>query len=267
MNGKMIRSLAIASAAALGMGGASMARGALLADYTFNDQNATTATDSAGSSSGAISGTPTYVASTGAGNYALHLDGTTSITYPSTNFATAINASDAFTMELWVRDLGTTVQGANERYVFGQLNKTVAISATEYAQGTYSDGYVGGSNSIETPTVLPTGTAFHYLAYTYDSSTGDMNLYVDGVLSKTKTLATPPTDFVTANDFYTDAFLYGDTTARLTGDIDEIRLYDSALSSTQIAANNLAGPSVPEPATLAVLGLGAAMLVRRRRSA
>jgi hypothetical protein len=54
----------------------------------------------------------------------------------------------------------------------------------------------------------------------------------------------------------------------LLGGVSEFRIYDSPLTASQMQANALLGPNViPEPATLGLVGLSGAAVLRRRRHA
>lgn len=50
----------------------------------------------------------------------------------------------------------------------------------------------------------------------------------------------------------------------VSGTVDRIEIYDTALTSIQVA--NLGGPAIPEPASAALLLLGAALCLPRRRT-
>lgn len=100
------------------------------------------------------------------------------------------------------------------------------------------------------------GTWHHY-AMTLDNS--ELKLYVDGQLQTTIA------NTLTGNLFHSiDHVVIGKQTWRgvdqmfFNGMIDELRIYDTALDASEIAAL-----AVPEPATLLLLGVGG-LVVRRR---
>jgi hypothetical protein len=118
---------------------------------------------------------------------------------------------------------------------------------------------IGSSDTtIFSTSNVDTGNWIH-VAATWDTS-GTMNLYLNGSLEATEVFgSSDPRD--PFNQFFIGQDLGGNF---YTGSLDEIRIYDIALSSGQIAT--LA--AIPEPSTYAmcvgVMALGLAVLRRRR---
>ena len=121
----------------------------------------------------------------------------------------------------------------------------------------------GGYDILETPSAMALNQWAHYAA-TLDNATHDMRIYVNGVLSAEKTTtvtpllaldpgAVPGIGIGNVQDFYDFPFV---------GGIDEVVLYNRALSSAEVAS------LVPEPgsATLICCGLAGVFLSRRLRS-
>jgi hypothetical protein len=114
---------------------------------------------------------------------------------------------------------------------------------------------------------------FHHLVFTYDR-TGTSNdnrivAYLDGV-QQTLSFGSPggnstPSTF--SNFVFNTAFAARQNRAAadlfFDGTLDEVALYSSVLSPADVAAH--AQAVIPEPSVLAMLGLGAAGLVLRRR--
>ena len=123
------------------------------------------------------------------------------------------------------------------------------------------------------PTALDDGW-YHVLA-TWSTTSG-MNVYVNGVLDNgTETgssggLELSPAVAVDGLNIGADQNVGpGDSTPSrfFDGQIDEVAIWDRVLTTDEIAAlyNGGAGTAIPEPGSLALLGLGGLMMIQRRR--
>jgi len=94
---------------------------------------------------------------------------------------------------------------------------------------------------------------WHHLAGTYDGISHQQNFYVDGELVRSQTIIYNASN--SAN------ITIGKCSTAFDGKVDEARIYDRALSSTEIEQLY-----VPEPATILLLTLGGLALRRFRAS-
>ena len=229
---------------------------ALVGQWTFNEGSGTTALDSSGNNYNGTISNSTYTASPG--DYALAFNGSNSSVNMGTGPTTAIT-SNKVSLMTWV-NVDSTFASLTEPSI-GQAS-VAYWGMTFYGGSVYA--YFGGGGSVNLESPLSTNT-WHQIAMTYDSTVGGNNsfLYIDGAQVGARN----------STGFYNGlAFTVGmDDTgggASFLGNIDEVRLYDHALSGADVLSAYNIGPVVPEPQTWALLVLGAAsylVFVRRRR--
>lgn len=157
----------------------------------------------------------------------------------------------------------------------GSINSAITVGAwvlndgTNWSKGIVTRGYAwrlyGGSNrpTFQVADTDPTGSKieasntfdneWHHIAGVYDGT--QYTLYIDGVQDGPSVLASGP---IAA---WSDPLTFGArSTKYFDGWIDDVRIFDDAQTQAQI--QEWAG--VPEPMTIAILGLGG-LLIRRRR--
>lgn len=88
---------------------------------------------------------------------------------------------------------------------------------------------ISGVNQVFSSDVGIPANVWHHVAVIYDGSTASM--YIDGVLEKTATLS-PPVD--TNQSFYIGAAGKSSPTSYFIGNIDEVRVWDTALTVDQL---------------------------------
>jgi hypothetical protein len=227
----------------------------LLVELTFDASNFAQ-TGAAGTTFGIAQGSVTFETGAGGGLAAV-FDGETSLQ------ASDSPVTSGLTLSFWMKTTTDNAISGSQWYegaglVDGELGGDttdwgISQMGTQLAFGIgYADTTIFSASNVNT------GNWIH-VAATWDTS-GTMSLYLNGNLEATDIFAsTEPRD--TFNQFFIGQDLGGGT---YTGSLDEIRIYDSALSGGQIAA--LA--AIPEPATYAwIFGAGACLAVafKRRR--
>jgi hypothetical protein len=253
---QVVSKLAIGAACATLVAASQNAPASLVGQWTFNESG-TVAHDVSGvgtAADGTLVGGATMT-----GDGYLTLDGSSGyVNYGAPSKLT--NIPNGFTIEAWLLNVDTPVQG-QEPLLFGQ-DPTV-FGATMY-RGTFF-GYAGGGGNNAAGQYFNPSSLFLVTA-TYDQPNSTLTLYRNGILTTTLAVnlpsfnGSPSFNLLTGTDSTLSQFL--------SGKVDEIALYDSALSDSQVAADFAAGPSlgaVPEPGAFSVLVVGAAALASRRR--
>jgi fibronectin type 3 domain-containing protein len=209
----------------------------LVAAYAFDEGSGTTVTDSSGNGN---NGTITNATWSTSGEYgdALSFNGTSAlVTIPN---SASLQLSSGMTLEAWVNP--TTVN-SNWRDVIYKANDNFYLEATSTSSSHPDAGVIAGGTYADAfgPAALTAG-AWSFLTETYDGST--LRLYVNGTLvastAHTGPIATSTNPLQIGGDS-----LYGQYFAGL---IDNVRVYNTALSASQIQGDEnspIGGPSAP----------------------
>jgi hypothetical protein len=211
-------------------------------------------------------------------NPALPLDGLTQ--FASFNNPAGLNIAGQITLEAWVQpnslNTGTnriishgpqTISSylaasgsgdyvnaiTNTSEVFLRIDNSGAnysVGATEYSDGTGTNTTTAATYSI--PAVDLTGSSWVHLVGTYDGT--QWNLYRNGVLvanqpSATGAVTVPNGDWAVGATGMGWADNFG-------GNIDEVAIYDKALSASQVAAHYVAGKAGTTAIAIANAGNG-----------
>ena len=166
--------------------------------------------------------------------------------FNGTNSYVVIPASirSNFTISAWVKTTNTAASGqwnAGRGIVDGDVSGVTTDFGTSLVSNKFAFG-VGNPNTTITSTNIINNGQWRHVAATRDSASGAMKIYVDGVLD---TSATGPTGVRAAPPVLRIGSLQSGS-GLFIGAIDDVRLYDSVLTSTQIVA--LATNALPNTA-------------------
>jgi len=237
------------------------ANAALVAHYTFDaDGTASAGTDATLGEAASIDNT-NFVA----GGGSLLLD-PTAITTDTAGADGAVggdvfdwSGSDVRTVAFFVRANSTQVD---------TLGTMISLGSGTGGGNRFDIRLDGGNLRLEVQAGgSTTGSAladdtWHHVAIVVPNATStvnDVQYYIDGALVGNFSNGQ---NINTGNGPLRMGDSYQDTGRDFTGNLDDVRLYDSALTANEIAA--LA--AIPEPGSLALLGLGGLLIARRRRA-
>ncbi len=272
----------ILSIAAGVCGLAMSSQAALVAHYKFDEEaGATSAADELGGTAGAI-GSAVVTGVPGISGSAYQFPNSTAQTsivdMGNASFFPSITVSNAITLSAWVKTTDTN-NGRNVVIYAGSdtvPNSYIDLGLSGQAPNTgAANGRLrpaGDSNITEvfsTPTLV-NNDEWRHLAVTIDLAVGSISLYVDGVPVAAQSPLNGTPAFPGFNNF--EIGRLGRTggsgvTDPFGGLIDDVQVYDEALSATQIQfLFNNPGVAIPEPGSLVLAGLGLLSLARRRRA-
>lgn len=189
--------------------------------------------DYVGLNDGVWVGSPSYAS--GEVQLAFNLTGTNYVQI--TNSAAMNQFTNAMTIELWMKS-GTTNNNTDWRSFIAKGNNAWRLMGTTFAKTTYV-AFSGASPSDLTGTIEVNDGQWHHIAATYDGSV--MALYVDGQLDVSQSATGSINQNTQPVDIGSDSNAPGDY--RFKGEIDEVSLYNRALTPCEIQSIYLVGPT------------------------
>ena len=230
--------------------GAAMAASPAIGDWRMNEGSGTTLVDSSVSANnGTILGNPTWV--TGQHGQAIRFDGTGD--YATVPDNATLDISSSITLATWVRPEKTGTQYLIKKATQGGTDGyELSLATTGFPFVRFNSTASGTTYRVDSPIAYPNnGTTWMHLAATSDGTT--IRLYVNGTEVATK----PAPAAITTNNLALGIGAQGDGTSPLQGAMDDVLLYNTALSATEIAALAGAVPGNTPPSLNPVGNKGA----------
>jgi hypothetical protein len=198
----------------------------LVAAYSFSEGSGSTVADASGNGN---TGTIANAAWTTAGKYGSALVFNGSSAMVTINDSASLHLSNAMTLEAWVNPSATSTLWTDVVYKANDAFYLSATSTSNSAPG--AGGTFGGANANTYGLAALPLNAWTHLAVTYNGNS--LLLYVNGVLVSSKgqtgTLLSSTNPLQIGGDS-----LFGQY---FTGTIDEVRVYNAALTQAQIQSD------------------------------
>lgn len=199
---------------------------ALVSWWPFNGN----ANDVVGTNNGVVTNATLDVGQTGQSNTAYGFPGTAYIK-PA---ALSLSTLDAFTVSVWSKGVAYT---PGDFTTIVHRGAYAGIGNSVYFLGLNASGYlmagVSGNYSPGTTTIQANASTWNLLTLVY-AKNGWQFIYVNGVLQRSSNIG-PITNTITSNELSFGVHAKSTTQRALNGAIDDIRIYDRALSATEVA--------------------------------
>ena len=219
----------------------------LVAHYPMDEDGGTTLVDSTTpANNGTLYGAPSWVA--GVDNRALYFSGASDYAQVPDDYC--LDITNDLTIALWVRPTQLATQDMVKKAVKDTVDGYEITLATGSGSPSpnkvffrLNDATYGNTYRIASTTSYPTdGNTWIHVAGTYDGLTRTMRIYYNGVLENS---VAGPSAILTNDEVLRVG--QNDSGRYFRGTLDDVRIYNRALSDEEIA-ELAAGPPTPTPA-------------------
>ena len=201
----------------------------LIGNWKMDEGNGTTLIDASNYRNNAtIRGNPDWV--TGVTGQALKLNGTRQ--YATVPDNATLDIADAITLAAWVKPKELGTQSIIKKAISDSINGyELSLSSAGRVFFRFNQTTSGNTNRINAKGFYPVdGATWMHMAATYDGSV--IKLYINGVENSSITLTNPLP--INTNDLALAIGAQSNGTSRLTGTIDDARIYNAALDASEI---------------------------------
>ncbi|MES2469062.1 MAG: LamG-like jellyroll fold domain-containing protein [Verrucomicrobiota bacterium] len=169
-----------------------------------------------------------------------------------------ITPSMAYTVMVWAN----FASAAGDNMILGQ-DGALALPGGESLHlgtrnGNLHTGHWGDDLGPDQSVNVPPGAGWHHVTYTNDGAAGNQSIYLDGALVVGPGAAGVAGAFDTTKNLLIGTSNNGGS---FSGQIDELKVYNSLLSASEIQA----GMAIPESGSIVLMALAGGFLLRRRR--
>ncbi len=228
----------------------------LIAHYKFDETSGTTAADSSGNgNTGTLTNMTGSEWTTGMVGGALDFDGTND--YVEVPSASTSSLSTNFTVAMWVKPASFVGGSSSGGPFLFHRPKTTTGSFETIKVGLRTSSVIDykiNNNGLDSPSSLLTLGSWSHIVALYDGS--NQTIFVDG--SQVANTARSGVLEASTAPSYIGVQQYNSSTFKqfLFGQVDDFRVYDHALSASEVSALAAGTSTAPEPASVfASLGL------------